>query len=180
MAFDRQSDLYSGAQKFRAKRESLQLCDLGQTVQEKYGAIRGWKLGLRNLYEDSTNTARRPESVPNTGAEDKAEGNLVEDRLLIRGEVSAIARDNRNARVDIIRRTLATPTPALRRQQLDKLAHHKTRMFYQGNSPAKRATAGSTDLDRPNSPKCHLLKTLISNSIGKKIMGNTNAATGLE
>lgn len=153
------------------------MCDLGQTVQEKYGAIRGWELGLRNLYEDATNTARRPESVPNTGAEDEAEGNLVEDRVLIRGEVSAIARDNRNARVDIVRRTLATPTPTLRREQLDKLAIHKTRMFYQGNSPAKRP-AGSTDLDRPNSPKCQLLKNLIANSFGKKMIGIRNGAPG--
>ena len=88
---------------------------------------------MRNLYEDATITARRPESLPNTAAEEKAEGNLVEDSVLIRGEVSGIKRDNRNARVDIVRRTLVTPTPQLRRQQLDKLAHHKTRMFYQGN-----------------------------------------------
>lgn len=52
--FGRNTDLYLDSESYRAKVEGAKLCDLGSTLMEKYGPYRGWKLGLRNKFEDKT------------------------------------------------------------------------------------------------------------------------------
>ena len=82
---------------------------------EKYGPERGWKLGLRNPYEDKS--LKNPHLLPNTEITGLKEGNVVEDKIdLVRGGISAMMSEDRNARVDVVRRTMITPAPALQKQ----------------------------------------------------------------
>lgn len=39
--------MFSDSDNYRAKVEAKELCDLGCTIEEKYGPSRGWKLSLR-------------------------------------------------------------------------------------------------------------------------------------
>lgn len=82
---------------------------------EKYGPSRGWKLGLRNHYEDKSFKPKLA-NCDHTGIE---ESNVVEDKIEVgRSGISALMTDDRNARIDIVRRTLVTPAPALQKKQL--------------------------------------------------------------
>ena len=57
--------LFSDSDNYRTKMEQKKLVDLGATVMEKYGAVSGWKLGLRNnveySYHQKTNQSEKEE-----------------------------------------------------------------------------------------------------------------------
>ena len=44
---NKKQGLFADSENYRAKVESKELCDLGCTIEEKYGPSRGWKLSLR-------------------------------------------------------------------------------------------------------------------------------------
>lgn len=48
--------LLADSDNFRSKQEARQLCDLGCSLEEKYGAYTGWKLGLRQDLASSAST----------------------------------------------------------------------------------------------------------------------------
>lgn len=111
--FERKNDMYSTSDKFRSKRESQTLCDLGNTVEEKYGD-RGWKLALRKDIEFSVH--KNAETIP----EVEKEGAIPDDDKIVIEKVNmgntgvdATTRDDRRKRIDIIRRTMIVPTPPL-------------------------------------------------------------------
>ena len=69
-------------------------------------------MGLRNPYEDKS--LKNPQPLPNTDDSDAKEENIIQDRVEVGRGISALTKDDRNARVDVVRRTMITPTPALK------------------------------------------------------------------
>ena len=57
--------LFSDSDNFRAKVEAKELCDLGCTIEEKYGPSRGWKLSLRMSESKKKNSKKVDESDEN-------------------------------------------------------------------------------------------------------------------
>lgn len=45
--------LMADCDNFRSKVEGRELCDLGCTIEEKYGPHTGWKLQLRNYFDQN-------------------------------------------------------------------------------------------------------------------------------
>ena len=105
--------LFADSERYRAKVESQQLCDLGCSIPEKYGPTRGWKLSLRNYVDDDPTKVTTTRSSSVAQIQPKSENlNLVEYRSDIgKTGISAIVKDNRSARIEIVRRTPISPAP---------------------------------------------------------------------
>ena len=142
----RNNDLYKDSESYRARQEGAKLCDLGCTLMEKYGPYRGWKLGLRNEFEDK---AIKHKKLPNCDKSGMKEGNVVEDRVDVgRGGISAMMTDDRNARIDLVRKTLVTPQPVLGEKHLIKAKDYIEKMHYRGKNLTPAATRiQATEID---------------------------------
>ena len=104
---------------FRAKQESKELCDLGCTVEEKYGPYTSWKLGLRQNWDkatskeacQSTSKLLRINKEITEEVEAKV-NNRYDDVVQYRTEVgskfngiSAMYCDNRSKRIEVVRKS---------------------------------------------------------------------------
>lgn len=58
---------------FRAKQEAKELCDLGCTVEEKYGPYTSWKLSLRQNWDDKTKSKKKQQITTIIDEDNEAE-----------------------------------------------------------------------------------------------------------
>jgi len=90
---------------FRAKQEAKELCDLGCTVNEKYGPYSGWKLSLRHDFDKIKSTGTLPRNAIIDEDSNPIIDNIIEHKTEYRFGITGTSKDNRTKQIEIIRKS---------------------------------------------------------------------------
>ena len=114
---DPNQGLLADSDNFRSKLEARELCDLGCTVEEKYGPYTGWRLQLRNHFDEYAKIQAAKETAPESEeAQQRKPENVIEYAVEAGGRFSGLwsdVKDNRSKRIEIIRKTTDAPVAEL-------------------------------------------------------------------
>lgn len=90
---------------FRQKVEQRELCDLGTSIQEKYGPYSGWKLQLRDYTTDLETQVKKGEQISEEN--DKVTEKIVEYKCEVGGRfagINSVFKDKRTKKIDVVRK----------------------------------------------------------------------------